>query len=318
MTLKLIRHWNELTPDLRRGAVAIGNFDGVHQGHARIIERLLFHARRLSGPTVVFTFDPHPTLLLRPELAPPPLTWIDRKAELLAELGVDVLVAYATDEALLSLSPEDFFRQIVLGQLEAQALVEGPNFRFGRKRAGDIELLKRLCDAHDVALEIAAPVEYEGEYVSSSRIRDRIAAGDVGSARQMLTRPYRIRGLVTHGAARGARIGFPTANVDAIDTILPAHGVYAGHAHVDRNSWPAAIHIGPNPTFGERGVKVEVHLIGFEGSLYGTPLEVDFLQRLRDIQTFSALEALQAQLRQDIQRAVEQARQAAAPSTQQD
>ena len=119
----------------------------------------------------------------------------------------------------------------------------------------------------------------------------------------MLTRPYRIRGMVTHGAARGARIGFPTANVDAIDTLLPAHGVYAGGAHVAAGTWPAAIHIGPNPTFGERGVKVEVHLIGFEGSLYGCPLEVDFLQRLRDIQTFPSVEALQAQLRQDAQRA---------------
>jgi riboflavin kinase/FMN adenylyltransferase len=219
---------------------------------------------------------------------------------------------------LLSLSPEDFFQQIVLGQLEARALVEGPNFRFGQKRAGDIELLERFCAANAVTLEIATPVEYESEYVSSSRIRDRIAEGDVGAARQMLTRPYRIRGMVTHGAARGARIGFPTANVDAIDTILPAHGVYAGHAHVAQRPWPAAIHIGPNPTFGERGVKVEVHLIGFEGSLYGTPLEVDFLQRLRDIQTFSTLEALQAQLRQDTRRALEQAHQNAPPSAQQD
>jgi riboflavin kinase/FMN adenylyltransferase len=285
----------------------VGNFDGVHRGHAKIVERLLAHARRLAGPTIVFTFDPHPTLLLRPNLAPPPLTWIDRKAELLAELGVDALVAYATDEALLSLTPEDFFQQIVLDRLDARALVEGSNFRFGRQRSGDIALLQRLCEAHNVALEVAAPVEYEGHYVSSSRIRDRIAAGDVWTAGQMLTRPYRIRGMVTHGAARGARIGFPTANVDAIDTLLPAHGVYAGRACTAGTVWPAAIHIGPNPTFGERGIKVEVHLIGFEGSLYGTPMEVDFLHRLRDIQTFSNLEALQAQLRRDTQRAVEQA-----------
>lgn len=125
---------------------------------------------------------------------------------------------------------------------------------------------------------------------------------------QMLTRPYRIRGLVTHGAARGARIGFPTANVDAIDTLLPAHGVYAGATQVAGVDWPAAIHIGPNPTFGERAVKVEVHLVGFDGSIYGCTLEVDFLQRLRDIQTFPALEALQAQLQQDAQRSVQEFR----------
>ncbi len=309
MTIQLIRNWNELTPKWHGGAVAIGNFDGVHSGHAQIVERLIAHARRLDGPAIVFTFDPHPALLLRPSLAPPPLTWIDRKAELLAELGVEALVAYATDEALLSLSPEHFFAEVVEGRLRSRALVEGPNFHFGCERRGDVQLLHQLCAARSVALEIVSPVEYEGACVSSSRIRALLADGEVSVARAMLTRPYRIRGMVTHGAARGAQIGFPTANVDAIDTLLPAHGVYAGRAEVAGKNWPAAIHIGPNPTFGERGVKVEVHLVGFQGSLYGTPLEVDFLRKLRDIQTFSALELLQDQLRQDTQRAVEEFRQ---------
>ena len=145
VTAKIIRHWSELTPALRQGAVTIGNFDGVHRGHARIVARLIAHARRLGGPAVVFTFDPHPAFLLRPQLAPPPLTWVDRKAELLAELGVEALVAYPTDDVLLAMSPEQFLDAVIVGQLQARALVEGPNFFFGRQRAGDIGLLQRLC-----------------------------------------------------------------------------------------------------------------------------------------------------------------------------
>src|SRR5688572_24498395 len=145
--MKLLRNLADLPAELRGGAVAIGNFDGVHKGHARIAEWLIFKAREVGGPALVFTFDPHPVRLLRPQAAPPPLTWTDRKAELLAELGVDSLIAYPTDEALLALTPEEFFQQIVRERLAAKAMVEGPNFFFGKGRAGNIETLERLCRA---------------------------------------------------------------------------------------------------------------------------------------------------------------------------
>lgn len=302
--MQLLRSLDDLPTSLRGGAVTIGNFDGVHLGHARIIERLLAKAKEVGGPAIVFTFDPHPVRLLRPGKAPPPLTWTDRKAELLAELGVDAVIAYPTDEALLSLSPEDFFARIVRQELAAKAMVEGPNFYFGRHRAGNIELLARLCNSAGMQLEIVEPLVVGNEFVSSSRIRELIAAGDVAQARQLVTHPYRIRGMVTHGAARGAKIGFPTANVDAVDTLLPAHGVYAGRAYVGEVRWPAAINIGPAPTFGEQAVKVEAHLIGFQGSLYGQPIEVDFLSRLRGIQAFASVDALKAQLAADVEAAL--------------
>ena len=206
---------------MRSGAVTIGNFDGVHLGHARIVERLLARAREVGGPAVVFTFDPHPVRLLRPEAAPPPLTWTDRKAELLARLGVDAVLAYPTDEALLALEPEEFFAQIVRDRLDARSLVEGPNFRFGRGRTGTIDLLGKLAGAAGIVLEVVEPVIVAGEIVSSSRVRRLLADGQVGQARGLLTQPYRVRGMVVHGAGRGAKIGFATANVDAIDTILP-------------------------------------------------------------------------------------------------
>jgi riboflavin kinase/FMN adenylyltransferase len=298
--VKLIRNLDELPDELRGGAAAIGNFDGVHRGHARIVERLIAQAREVAGPAVVFTFDPHPVRLLRPEAAPPPLTWIDRKAELLCELGVDSLIAYPTDERLLALSPEEFFDQIVCGQLAAKAMVEGPNFYFGRDRAGNIETLGRLCQEAGLSLDVVQPLVVGGAYVSSSRVRSLIQQGDVQQAAELLTRPYRIRGMVTHGAGRGAKLGFPTANVDAIDTLRPGVGVYAGRGITSAGTWPAAINIGPNPTFGEQTLKVEVHLIGFAGSLYGQPLEVDFLQRLRNPQPFESIAALQEQLADDI------------------
>jgi riboflavin kinase/FMN adenylyltransferase len=298
--VKLIRNLDDLPPQLRGGAVTIGNFDGVHRGHARIVERLIAKARELDGPALVFTFDPHPVRLLRPEAAPPPLTWTDRKAQLLSELGVDSMIAYPTDEALLALSPDQFFNRIVRQQLSARAMVEGPNFFFGRNREGNIDVLGRLCQDAGVSLDVVEPLVMGDEYVSSSRVRKLIQQGHVAEARELLTHPYRIRGMVTHGDARGAKIGFPTANVDAIDTLLPAEGVYAGRAFTGGSMWLAAINLGPNPTFGEHALKVEVHLIDFDGSLYGQPLEVDFLARIRDIRPFPSVDELKRQLTRDV------------------
>ncbi|MCA9164062.1 MAG: riboflavin biosynthesis protein RibF, partial [Planctomycetales bacterium] len=265
-----------------------------------IIERLKAQAAKVGGPAVVFTFDPHPVRLLRPEAAPPPLTWTDRKAELLAELGVDAVIAYPTDRALLALTAAEFFQRIVREALAARAVVEGPNFYFGRDRQGNTETLRQFCQDADVALDIVTPIVAGESFISSSRIRDCVARGDVDEARRLLTRPYRIRGLVTHGARRGNTIGFPTANIAAVDTLLPGEGVYAGRAYVDEAVIPAAINIGPNPTFSEQQLKVEAHLLDYSGSLYGRTLEVDFLARLRDTRPFASVDALVQQLQHDV------------------
>ncbi len=298
----LLRDIRDLGASQRGGAVTIGNFDGVHLGHAQILQRLVARAKELGGPALVFTFDPHPVRLLRPESAPPPLTWTERKATLLAREGVDVVLAYRTDRALLSLEPDEFFQRLIVDQLGAKALIEGPNFFFGRDRRGDVALLRELCAAADIGLEVVSPTSLDDHLVSSSRVRALVRDGQVGPARHLLTEPYRIRGLVTHGARRGATIGFPTANLAGVDTLLPAVGVFAGRAYVDTGVVPAAINIGPNPTFGEHAVKVEAHLLDFAGTLYGQPLEVDFLERLRDIQPFPSIQDLQAQLARDVAR----------------
>ena len=307
--MKLIRKLADFPDSLRGGALTIGNFDGVHQGHKVIINQLKQFAAQNDGAAIVFTFDPHPVRILRPDQTPPPLTWTNRKADLLAELGVDVVVAYPTDRKLLQLTYHEFFQQIVVEQMGAQAMVEGPNFYFGRDREGTVDRLRELCCDFGIELKIVEPRLETDALISSSRIRNLIRSGHVDEARQLLTRPYRIRGMVTHGAARGASIGFPTANLDAIDTLIPNLGVYAGRTHVHGRSHWSAIHIGPNPTFGEDLRKVESHLLDFEGSIYGETVEVDFVSRLRDIQQFQSAELLQDQLRLDVEATRKLARQ---------
>ncbi len=298
--MKLFRKLDEFPQSFRGGALTIGNFDGVHRGHSTIIAELKKHANQLNSAAIVFTFDPHPVRLLRPEQTPPPLTWTRRKADLLAGQGVDVVIAYPTNRELLELGPQEFFEQIIVEQIGAKAMVEGPNFYFGKNRAGDVGTLEQLCSDNEIKLTVATPLRDGEHYISSSRIRQLIAEGDVKTAREFLTQPYRIRGMVTHGAARGGKLGFPTANLDAIDTLVPGHGVYTGRARIESRWHWAAMNIGPNPTFGERLPKVEVHVLDFDGNLYGQPLEVDFIEKLRDIRQFESQEELVEQLKADV------------------
>lgn len=300
--MNLIRDLADLPARARSGALAIGNFDGVHRGHAQIVERLVAQARQLGGPAVVFTFEPHPARLLRPEAAPAPLLWIERKAALLSALGVDWTIVYPTDLALLRLSAEEFFEEIVCRRLAAQAMVEGTNFYFGRDRRGTIERLAELTAERGMTLEVVPPVEIDGLPVSSSRIRQALDGGRVEEAADLLGRLYRLRGTITRGARRGRPLGFPTANLTQVDTLLPSPGVYAGYGWLAGRGYRAAIHLGANPTFGEAQQKVEVHLLDLDGAgdLYGESLEVDFARRLRDTCKFANVDALSTQLRRDV------------------
>ena len=252
----LYRHLDDLPERFRGGVVSIGNFDGVHWGHARIVGRLLEMARRQDVRAVILTFDPHPARLLRPQQAPTPLSWTERKARLLDELGVDAVVAYPTDATLLGLAAGEFFERIILGQLRARGMVEGQNFFFGHDRGGNIEVLGRFCRQAGIPLEVVEPVQIDGQVVSSSRVRTLISAGAVAAAARLLTRPYRIRGSVIHGQGRGNRLGYPTANIGKTDTLLPGEGIYAGQAWIDGRSYADA---------REPGQQSDLRRIGKEG-----------------------------------------------------
>ncbi len=303
--MQLLHSLDNFPESLRGSAVSIGNFDGVHLGHARLVERLRAMAHKVDGPATVFTFDPPPVRLLRPDAAPEPLVWVQRKIEILAELGVDAVLVYPTDKALLELEAQAFFDQVICRRLGARAMVEGPNFFFGHNRSGNVEVLRQLCAGARMPFEVAEPVEAAGRIVSSSRIRAVVMAGRVDEARTMLGRPYRIRGLVVRGAGRGARLGYPTANVGGVDTLLPAEGIYAARAKAGHAWHPAAVSLGPNPTFDEAGPKVEAYLVDFQGMIYGQAIEVDFLTRLREIKRFDSVEALVAQMASDVTRTME-------------
>ena len=286
--------------------MTVGNFDGVHLGHAAIVRQVCAAARRLDVPAVAFTFDPHPAVVLRPDAAPTPLTTPARRAELLLDLGIDAVLVQPTDRSLVSLPAEAFYGEILRSRLRARAIVEGGDFRFGANRAGDIHLLKSLCDRDGVRLETVPAVMADGLPVSSSRLRSLVAAGDVRQAALLLTSPYRLTGTVVEGARRGGTIGFPTANLSAIATLLPASGVYAARVILsDTTCHPAAVHVGPNISFGETRISVEAHLIGYAGMLYGSTLDVDFIEKLRDTQRFDSIDALKAQLTADVARALE-------------
>jgi len=298
--VNLLHSLDDCPETLRGGAVAIGNFDGVHLGHTRLVGRLRAMARHVGGPAVVLTFDPPPVRILRPQAAPEPLIWIDRKIEILAELGVDATVVYPTTKAFLEFEARRFFDHVVRDRLKAKAMVEGPNFFFGHNRSGNVEVLRAFCAEAEMPFEVAEPVEVAGQIVSSSRIRSLVSAGRLDEAGTLLGRPYRIRGMVARGAGRGAQLGYPTANVSQIDTLLPGEGVYAARARAENIWHPAAVSLGPNLTFGEDGLKVEAYIIGFQGDLYDQPIEVDFLTRLREIRRFASVDALLAQMAHDV------------------
>lgn len=298
-------------PALRGGVISIGNFDGVHQGHARLIARLRAMAQRIGGPAVAVTFDPPPVRILRPGVHPELLTTPIRRAELLRRCGADGVVVIRTTADLLRQSPETFFHTLIQGSLQARGMVEGPNFFFGRNRAGNPHLLKRLCAEANLECEIVEPTTIGERMVSSTRIRELLIKGDVEAANELLTAPFRLSGRVVPGAGRGRGLGVPTANLSRIATLVPGAGVYACRATIDGEQRGAAVHIGPNPTFDEAGEKVEVHVLDFEGDLYDSLIDLDFVRRLRGVETFADSEALKDQLFRDLD-AARQALQAAA------
>lgn len=280
----------DVEPRERPRHVAVGTFDGVHLGHRRVIE----------GNDTVLTFDPHPLSVIHPEATPKLLTPFSMKRDLIEGLGVEELVVIPFDRDFASRSADDFVDRVLVRMLGAGQVSVGENFRFGRGAKGDPELLRSRpeLDARIVDL-----VEVAGETVSSSHIRGLVAAGEVGKAAEFLGCPFIFEGEVVGGDRRGRELGVPTANVLPDDRLAcPGHGVYAAWAH----GHPAAVSVGVRPTFGSgRALLLEVHLIGFEGDLYGQGLRIAFLERLRGERRFDTAEELTDAMREDIARARE-------------
>lgn len=280
--------------------VAIGNFDGVHRGHGAMLAELRQLSRRLGVAAVAVTFDRHPISVLRPGSAPPLLTTLEDRLQLLRWAGVDDVAVLPVTAELLQMTAEEFFERILCRQFRARGIVEGPNFHFGRNRAGDVRLLSSLCDAAGMQFQEASVVVDSGEMISSSRIRELLGRGMLRLATELLGHPYRLRGFVQRGAERGRTLGFPTANLGEIGTLIPAHGVYAGMTRIAGQWYPVAVNLGPNPTFADQRDKVECHIVGYSGDLYGQQLAVDLLSELRPSRTFGSVVDLVEQIRRDV------------------
>ncbi|HZS36152.1 MAG TPA: bifunctional riboflavin kinase/FAD synthetase [Polyangia bacterium] len=301
--MEIVRGHSALGRRLDRPVIAIGNFDGVHRGHAFIFDEV----RRMAAPgaeAVVLTFEPHPAKVLAPQFAPPLITPLQRKLELIAEHGIDVTVVQPFDQAFAALSPVEFVDRVLDRGLGAQHVCVGANFTFGRARAGTIPVLGELARERGFELHVIPDVTVDGMMCSSTKVREFVLEGRIDGARLVLGRDPEVEGEVVRGDGRGKSIGVPTANLKPDTELLPKEGVYAGWAERigEPRKWPAAINIGNNPTFGGAKVTVEAHLLDADVELYGARLRLGFVERLRGEQRFPSVDELVAQIRRDVEK----------------
>ncbi|MCT2594832.1 bifunctional riboflavin kinase/FAD synthetase [Streptomyces sp. N2-109] len=289
-----------------RSVVTIGSYDGVHRGHQLIIGKAVQRARELDAPAVVVTFEPHPSEVVRPGSHPPLLAPHHRRAELMAGLGVDAVLVLPFTAEFSKLSPADFVAKVLVDKLHACSVVEGPNFRFGHRAAGNVDTLAELGASYDY--EVLVIDLYErgeagaGEPFSSTLARRLVADGEMRGAAEILGRPHRVEGIVVRGAQRGRELGFPTANVETLPhTAVPADGVYAGWLTADGEVMPAAISVGTNPQFDGVDRTVEAYAIDrVDLELYGLHAAVDFLAYIRGQEKFDTLDALLRRMAEDV------------------
>ncbi len=283
------------TPEYRQGIVlSIGNFDGVHQGHQILLRRLVQHARSINGVPTVLTFDPHPLMVLSPDLPFRRIMSIDHKKMVLEELGISLLVVQPFTRVLSHMEPDRFIREVLIRHFSPRALVIGEGFRFGYQRSGSVDDFRRVMEPLQITVESIPAVSDGTGRISSSRIRALISEGQVAEARLLLTRPFRLEGLVEEGEKRGRLLGFPTLNIyPAPDRILPAPGVYITRTWASSRWHEGASYVGTKPTFTPlpRPV-IETHLFDFSEEIYGTAIQVDFLERVRGETAFSGPDKL--------------------------
>jgi riboflavin kinase/FMN adenylyltransferase len=311
-----VQRWFDLAdvpPGFGPSVVTIGNFDGVHRGHRAVLGRMVADARAAGGSAVAVTFDPHPAQVHRPESAPPLITGLADRLDLLEQTGLDavLVVTYTLDFA--ATTPEDFVRRWLVEPLGATTVVIGRDVRFGRGNAGDLSTMTALGDRYGFRVEVIEDVHGERDPQrrwSSTWVRELLAEGDVAAAAQVLGRPHRVRGVVVHGDARGRTLGFPTANLGGVVGLVPADGVYAGWMRrtghpVDASDGylPVAVSIGTNPTFDGPDRRVEAHVPDrTDLELYGEEVVVELVERLRPMLRFGSVDELVATMHDDVAR----------------
>lgn len=289
-------------PRLSLGAViTVGTFDGVHLGHRDLLARVTGRAAARSLPSLLVTFEPHPLEVVNPSAAPPLLSTTEEKLEAIAECGLDYAAVVPFTPALAALDATEFVERVLLERFSLRELIIGYDHGFGRRRAGDVNVLRDLGRRHDFAVGVVEAVSLDGVPVSSSAIRRSVSYGDLAGAQHMLGRRYAFSGRVGYGDERGRLLGFPTLNVriGSERKLLPPTGVYAVHIQSERGSFGGMMNLGPRPTFGDSTLSLEVHVFDASGDWYDSCVRVEFVHRLRDTMRFESPDALVAQLRAD-------------------
>jgi len=304
--MRIIYGLDNLEKPDRPVVLTIGNFDGVHLGHQAIFRQVAELAINHHFLPMVMTFEYHPLKLLAPKSAPPLLMPLDQRFRIMQSLGIEQVVVAQCLHSLLDLGRDEFIESVLMKKMDLRFIVEGPNFKFGHDRSGNIDYLIQVgpkfgfqaikIDAIKVDLD-----DHGQRSISSSLVRTLISSGQVRQAKKCLGRPYQISGKVITGAQRGRTIGFPTANMEIPDQLLPEHGIYAASAQIDGSSFPAAVVIGPAPTFEQYQTAIEAFLLDYSGDLYGKNLSLSFYQRLRDIIKFDSPAELVMQIDKDVQ-----------------
>ncbi|NCO60426.1 MAG: riboflavin biosynthesis protein RibF [Deltaproteobacteria bacterium CG23_combo_of_CG06-09_8_20_14_all_51_20] len=302
--MRLIRNLDELEKPLINPVLTIGNFDGVHRGHLALFDMVKERAKAIRGLSAVMTFDPHPLKRLRPNDAPPMITDVRRKLELIGNASIDVILCLPFTEEFASISAEDFIQYILVKRIGVKELVVGYDYVFGNKRRGDIELLRKMGATLGFSLHVMSPVSIEGTTVSSTSVRRLVRDGELKAASILLGRYHEITGKVVKGMGRGGRLlGFPTANLTANEELIPRTGVYCGRAVAEGRVFDCVVNIGYNPTFPEGRFSIEAHLLGFDGNLVGKEISLILLERIRDEKAFKTIKELSDQIARDVEEA---------------
>ncbi len=306
--MKVVYRFEELPHDRPRPVATIGNFDGVHLGHQSLMRDLVARAKAIDGTPTVVTFDPHPLQVLAPNHAPRQLQTLRQKLATIEALGVRLIVVIPFDLKLAEVKARNFAIDILWNKLCLQEIYVGPNFAFGHRREGSFVLLKEIGEEMGFSVGKIHQVQFRGNRVSSTLVRQALLLGEVALARRMLARPYSLEGKIVRGTATGEKLRIPTANLDTVNELLPRRGVYVTLTTVEGRRHRSVTNIGVRPTMtatdAEPATTVETHLLDFQKDLYGKEVTVEFLLRLRDERKFSGPDALVAQIKRDVERAL--------------